>query len=478
MRNLLAGKCKNILVLAMAGSLFVSGTAFAKEPERTKVSMISVQQEASTEETTEAPVIQTGKDSDVLLSGVSVPGSQYGAPAPISFHVGFKEGTGFTLTSVYPVIDTTFPFESNDEAYKVCKIADCSYNFTVRSNVESGYHPVNFAIEYAGQDGKEYVVIKNLSIHLDAQPEPTTEEPTEAPTEEPEDDKISQPRLIVTGYETVPQKVMAGGDFKLTIHIKNTSNRTAISNIKLSISAAENEFLPASGSSTAFIQSIGCGTTTDIVIDMKAQASLEQKPYVLAIASEYEDNKCNPYQATENISIPVYQESRITINDFQVTPEIVEVGSQASVMFNINNMGRGVLNNVQVSIKSDTIECEKTFVGTIAAGTSGYADLMITGIAPSEEEGKATLVIEYEDVSGAVSTYEEEVVIPVVEAMEEPEIIGEEMVVDEQNTPAISPFIIIAVVIVLLVVVVVVIAVIVVAKKRKAKGEMDEDELS
>ena len=55
----------------------------------------------------------------------------------------------------------------------------------------------------------------------------------------------SVPRVIVTGFSTDPAEVKAGSDFKLTVHLKNTSKKTAVSNMLFDFQA------PASGTDAA-----------------------------------------------------------------------------------------------------------------------------------------------------------------------------------------------------------------------------------
>ena len=69
----------------------------------------------------------------------------------------------------------------------------------------------------------------------------------------------SVPRVIVTGFNTEPAEVRAGSNFKLIVHLKNTSSKTAVSNMLFDMQAPSSgsegaaeapEFLPASGSSS------------------------------------------------------------------------------------------------------------------------------------------------------------------------------------------------------------------------------------
>lgn len=422
-----------------------------------------------------------GKDTDVVLSAVNAPEAKYSTGTTVGFTATVK-GNGAYILSIAPVVSADFPFETNDAAYKIItpnenehpNAINASYNFTVRSDVATGYHSVQFLIEY-NKDGTNYNIVKTINIKLEGAPEPT-EATTEAATEAT--GPISTPRVIVTGFETSPAKVNAGENFTLTLHLKNTSNRTAVSNMKVSMTAADGEFLPTSGSSTSFIQKLGKDETTDIVMEMTARSNLEPKPYVLAVACDYEDASANPFQSSENISIPVYQESRIKITEISVTPDMISVYNQGSVSFNINNLGKSTIANVQARLEGDSIECEDTFVGNIAAGATGYADVTVTGVAPTMDDGTVKLVLTYEDSSGEECTFESEATVFVMEEMidysDDNFYIDDEM--PEQGSPVKKILIILIIVLVVIIGIIVAIILIVKAKKKK-KARLEAEEL-
>lgn len=426
------------------------------------------------EETVEEAGAKQGNDTDILLTGVNAPAAKYGEGATIGF-VAKVKGDGY-ITSISPVISSTFPFETNDAAYMVVegnektRELSANYNFIVRSDVASGYQPVEFAIEYR-KDNERKTVVKTVNVKLEGAPEPT--EATEAPTTEAP--ALSTPRVIVTGYETEPGKVLAGQSFKLTLHLKNTSSRTAVSNMKVSLASAEGEFLPTSGSSTDFIASLGAGQTTDLVMEMSALSSLEPKPYVLTLTCNYEDGDANPYESVENISIPVYQEARIKITEIMVSPDTISVDDQGSVSFNINNLGKSTLSNVQVRLEGKTITCEDSFVGNIAAGATGYADITVTGVKATEDEGTVKLIVSYEDSSGEECTYEEEITVIVSDFVYEDEFNNDDFAeVEQKGSAAGVIWIGIAVLVVIAAIVVGIILLVSGKKKRKARMEAEE----
>ena len=101
-----------------------------------------------------------------------------------------------------------------------------------------------------------------------------------------------EPRIIVTGFETNPKEVYAGDTFLVTIHVKNTSKDKAVNNVLFDMQAVESGteanttyavFLPTSGSSSVYTDSIGPGNEFDINIEMTAKTDLNRSPTLLRL---------------------------------------------------------------------------------------------------------------------------------------------------------------------------------------------------
>ncbi|MGN0513595.1 MAG: COG1361 S-layer family protein [Lachnospiraceae bacterium] len=442
--------------------------------------------ETSTENqtTTAAPTdYVVGDTNDVKIEGVITESAGAGGVAGIGFKVKLDDNyvpAGTQIKSVRPKADGSSPFVSNSCMFQIAEpdLNDtkknelwCGFVFDVKGNITTNYYSIPFEVEYVKPDGLTYRITKSIDVCLFGKEEETTTS----------DVATSVPRIIVTGYETNPSKVMAGQEFELTVHLQNTSNRTAVSNVKVTLSSADNVFLPSSGSSTEFIRTINRGATKDIVIKMKAQASLEQKPYVLTVACEYEGEKNAAYTASESISIPVYQEAKLKVTDVEIMPESMEVYGQANVMFSINNTGKSTLYNVQVSVDPSctSVQSDDAFIGNINSGSTGYADFMVTGIAPTTDDGKVKLIISYEDAAGEVGTFETEVNLFVYEPVYNDMPTGDEIFEDpgmmEEPSSSSSWIWILIGVAVVIVVIIVTVVLIKKAKKKALEKELNDE---
>lgn len=292
----------------------------------------------------------------------------------------------------------------------------------------------------------------------------------------------SVPRVIVTGFETQPGEVRAGSDFKLIVHLKNTSKRTAVSNMVCDLQAAASgteaaaeapAFLPSSGSSTVYLEKIPAGGTKDISIDLNARADLIQKPYSISMDMKYEDSSAVQYEAQSSLAIPVKQEARFEFSEIQIAPDTISVGEEANISCSLYNLGRVKMYNVKARIEGAMIEAEEQFVGNLEAGATGMIDSIVTAVQETMGEEECKLVLTYEDDSGNVSTYEQSFMMNVMaEMMPEDVDMTFEEIPEESHIP-------IGLIAVIAVVVIAGIgtAVFLIKNKKKKTREAEEEEL-
>lgn len=294
-----------------------------------------------------------------------------------------------------------------------------TFTFTVRSDVMTGYYPLKFNVSYtkAGIRSEEPA---ELTVYVKTVGKPGSgfiggsgQETTGA-----------KPRIVVTGFETNPAKVFAGDTFTLTIHVKNTAKDLSVSNVLFDIqAAAEGEdktntysaFLPTSGASSIYMDSIAADTAADIVIEMTAKADLAQKPYVLDVNMKYDAGVMFDLEDKASVSIPISQESRFDTSIPEVVPSDITVGGQSNVMLSIYNTGKTTLYNVQVKFIGDSIDEASSFVGNLQSGATGNVDVMLTGIAATMDDGTIKMEISYEDDAGNVTTTEKTITLFVSE---------------------------------------------------------------
>lgn len=386
----------------------------------------------------------------------------------------------FVIDQAYDAqcIQTIQPADTTEEAY--AKRMDIGWNFTVSEDVKTGCYPITFHAQYyQGETFTETDI--TTYINIKGKPENGNLGETAEDLE-----KKSKPRIIVTGYTTAPETVYAGSVFDLTVKVQNTSKETTVQNVLFNLeatvegndsTAAYAAFLPTSGSSAVYAESIAPGQTYEMTIEMEVKSDLAQKPYVLTVNMQYEDEDFIEYSDAAKVSIPIKQEAKIDTGSADIMPESIAVGEQSNVMFSVFNTGKTTLYNVKVSYESDTVDSGITYLGNIVPGATGNVDSMVTGIAPDMGEGIVKAVITYEDEAGNETRYEKDLNLYVYEMTFEDEFTDEYPMeyVEEESQGTLPIAAIIGIVVVVIAVVVIIIVVI--AKKKKAKKQKEDLDL-
>lgn len=352
---------------------------------------------------------------------------------------------------------------------------ELTWELKTRSDIGSGYQKLSFEVRYRDSDGDSQTATLDTFVQL------------KGTAGVGADGKSSVPRVIVTGFETNPENVHAGESFMLTLHLKNTSTATSVNNMVFEIEAAVEgkdedttyaAFLPTAGSSTIFVDRMEKNGAKDIQIELEAKADLTQKPYAVNVNMSYEDEHVNAYTSTSSVSIPVKQEARVDISAPEVMPGSISVGSEANIMFNIYNMGKTKLYNVQVKTQSDTVSGGDAFVGNLDPGATGAVDVYVTGQSPTMDDGTVKVQITYEDETGASTAVDKEISLFVSEASmddfmtDDSMMDGSDMEIEDGQT---SKYIVALVVVVILVAGALAGVIYMKTKKKKEQMSLEED---
>ena len=404
---------------------------------------------------------QNTDDADILF-GVN-------QKAPV-YRAGEKNQTlKIHLTSTKDIKNVTvtldkesrWPFQANVLKSEIClgdikkgseKPAEVVYkNLTVLDNVKTENQILTFDITYTTlaktEEGSEKEIVHTVKkqIRVTTLEKEVKKEPEKTPEKKPEtrapeevlpdmdmsgggftndfgggggsgETGESVPRVIITGFTTDPKVIKAGDNFKLTIHLKNTSKKTAVKNLLFDLDApnagdeatAAPAFLPASGSSSIYLDAIGANQQADIVILLNAKKDLTQKPYSVSLSMKYENSQAAQFESTGSLSIPVKQEARVELGKVELSDESVSVGNDVNATGSLYNMGRTKLYNLKARFEGKGISSEEQYLGNIDPGATAQIDLMLQGKSVSEGETPLKLILSWEDEDGKLQTMEKE----------------------------------------------------------------------
>ncbi len=383
---------------------------------------------------------------------------------------------------------TKFPFDINDGNYirhidrlGGGEVVTVPYSMAIRKEVYSGYYPITYTIEY--RDSSDGDIQKAEEVfYVRVQNKEKEEEMGDFDVND-----RTKARIIVDTFQTIPETIYAGEDFELILSMKNASENVTASNIlftldseKVSDSAV---FTTDAGSSSFVVNTLGAGQTTELRVRLRAGAWAEQRTYAITINEKYDSPEFKNAEEKVTVDIPVKQMSRLNTGTIDIMPDSISVGSETNVMFPINNTGRVLLYNVMATFEGDSIQKTDSYVGNIKPGESQSVDAMITGAAPTMDDGKIKILITYEDENGVVSDpIEKEMILMVTEPMDPDFDMGDDMgefPVDAEPTgiQKYSNYIIAGAIAALVVVIIVIVVVVKKRKKRKAEEEDIGDEI-
>ena len=268
---------------------------------------------------------------------------------------------------------------------------DITFKFQSRPDAERGGVPITIKAEPV-DGGENSSIARAISVFLDS----TAEGSKEAGK--------NVPKIIVSSYSSDPTLVKAGERFTLNMQFLNTHASKTVRNIKGSfvVTEASNEtgsvFSPVESSNTFFIDSINPKGTCEWSLTLYTIPDAKSKTYTVTVSFEYEDDAGNPYKADELIGIPVYQPSRFETSEIMV-PSEAYVGQPVYVSFEMYNMGKTDIYNVQLNVEGDfDAQPRSNYFGNFESGRREYFELNLIPSAPGETDGR--IVFEYETASG------------------------------------------------------------------------------
>lgn len=329
--------------------------------------------------------------------------------------------------------DTKFPFEINDGNYdrtfervQAGETVSAPYSMAIRKDSYTGYYPIKYTITFRlSSEGDLHTEEGIFYVHI-------TSKDREDDLGDFDANDRTRARLIVDSYHTIPEQIFAGDEFELVLNMKNASTTVPASNIlfnleseKVSDSAV---FTTESGSSSMVVNALGAGQSTELRAKFTARPGVDQRSYAITIKEKYDSPEFKNAEESIVVDIPVKQYAKLSTSTIDVMPDSMSVGSESNVMFGINNTGKVILYNVNVTFESDSIKTTDAYVGNIKPGETGNVDVMLTGIAPTMDDGTVRISIAYEDENGtAAEPVEKELTLFVTEEMDDSFDMGMDM---------------------------------------------------
>lgn len=319
-----------------------------------------------------------------------------------------------------------FPFEINDGNYdrsmgdmEPDQTVSVPYSMAVREDVKTGFYPISFKISYREDSTGDFSAPVDKVFFVRVKGKDDGELSPDANINE-----RTKARLIVDSFTTDPAEIYAGNPFVLKVRMKNASSNVKASNIMLTFVSEEVNNSPVftadAGSTSMVINELAAGASSDLQMVFHPAPTAEQKSYTITIKEKYDSPEFKNAEEEVKIAVPVKQKPRLNTGTIEVMPGSIGVGSETNVMFGINNTGKVQLYNVMVRFAGDSIQESSTYVGNIKPGETGNVDTMITGTAPTMDDGQIKIAITFEDENGNVTEVDKEMTLTVTEESQLP----------------------------------------------------------
>ena len=294
-----------------------------------------------------------------------------------------------------------------------------SYKFFTTKGGSTKNYPINIKIEYLDDftEGKEPKTVEQIVGVFLNNPENVGDG---------KDAKKSTPKLIIDRYEFEPKLPLAGNEFEMNLSFYNTNAKKAVKNIKIDLTsqdtsksdsntAGSSVFTPVDSSNTFYIGRIAPSGKVEKTIKMFVVPDATAKTYNITANFEYEDDENNEYKSSENIGVPVYQESKLDIDPINYQTNAM-VGDNIPITANFYNTGKVTLYNFKVTLTADnaTVNNGTYYIGNFNSGGQDVYEGSIMPNEPGKIKGK--LKFTYEDSTGEVKEKEEDINITVEEA--------------------------------------------------------------
>ncbi|WP_291579683.1 COG1361 S-layer family protein [Clostridium sp. UBA6640] len=286
------------------------------------------------------------------------------------------------------------------------KVAKLDFTFFATSEATTKNYPISINVEFddqaatGGEEGKSNKITQYVGILVNGA-----------------DSNKLTPRLIIDRYSFEPNIVRAGEKFDLNLSFVNTNANKAISNVKIFLTANEEEsgnvFTPVDSSNTFYIESIPAKGSIEKKLKFSTIPDAKAKTYTITANFQYQDETGKDIEATELIGIPVVQQAKLQIGNKDIPTEGY-VGMPIPISVQFFNTGKVPLDNMMVKLEGDfEIENGSSYIGKFEMGTTENYDGTIIPNKTGPLKGK--LIFSYDNTAGEHIEQIQEININVLE---------------------------------------------------------------
>lgn len=296
------------------------------------------------------------------------------------------EGTAFGENGEKNI--TVRDLTSTKQLYNISGGQKVTVDYLLDLNKDRKHNEMKLTVDYNGAEKPQEIML-NMPLPLQ------------------ESSNGREPKVIIGRYTVEPGKVLAGNYVTLTLYVENT-NSLPVNNVSIQLDvptetsstggtvSSGTVFSPVDSSNTFYVDRIEGKYTAVKTINMYVDPNATAKTYTVPVDIQYEGTDGTKYSSTDNVNIPVTQESKVEIISSNIQ-EMGNVGEPLNILVEFVNVGKVNLTNFKVRLEGDIPGKEENvfYLGTFNAGESNEYSASII----PEEEGvlEGTIQMSYID---------------------------------------------------------------------------------
>lgn len=289
---------------------------------------------------------------------------------------------------------------------------------------------VGLTVSYSDEAGNAYSESFNLGIAIGA-PTRSSGSGVRAGTPTPTATPVPRPLLIVVGQGTDPQQLRAGGEFELTLHVKNfgggraerismvlgggsgpTGGGQGSGNQNGSSGGDFTSFAPLGSSNIQFLGDLEAGRTLNPTQRLIVSGTASAGVYTMQLTFSYSDEKGKDFSDQQVISLLVQSAPLLEVG-FYRPMEALFAGQPASLPIQVVNLNRSnvQLGRMRVSYGGNSLENGEAMIGYLDPGGYFTLDPMLFPDVPGQIS--VMVNIGYVDDFNQIQTYSQELLLNV-----------------------------------------------------------------
>ncbi len=206
------------------------------------------------------------------------------------------------------------------------------------------------------------------------------------PPQTGEEEKNSQPRLMVYQDSLQGKPLEAGSSVLWNLSIQNCSGSHAIENVKVTLLFDGKDLIFEKTS--WYFERVSPKNTMDLSQSLSAVKKAAAEPVSVQFQIEYEDEKGNSYNSTETVGISVSQPQHAELANLSF-PETIYASDTQILAFQVQNTGLSAVYNAKVRVEGKGLFPQgELFVGTLEGGAAAPGEIQVfAGTLDMDEQG-------------------------------------------------------------------------------------------